>query len=75
MLHNDKVHHISHDIQKNEIYKLSSDGLSPMFEYAKIVEVVKSAPDLETAVSSLVEAVNQAGGTDNITVLALQCAN
>jgi len=26
-------------------------------------------------VSSLVEAANEAGGTDNVTVLALQCAN
>jgi serine/threonine protein phosphatase PrpC len=46
-----------------------------MVEDAKIAEMVKSSPDLETAVSGLVEAANQAGGTDNITVLALQCAN
>jgi serine/threonine protein phosphatase PrpC len=36
---------------------------------------VKAAADLELAVSSLVEAANEAGGTDNVTVLALQCAN
>jgi len=30
-------------------------------------------PDLEQAVSALVDAANQAGGTDNVTVLALQC--
>ena len=52
-----------------------SDGLSGMIEDAKIMEVVKGATDLELAVSSLVEAANEAGGTDNITVLALQCAN
>jgi serine/threonine protein phosphatase PrpC len=40
-----------------------------------MLEVIKSTPDLEAAVSTLVEAANAAGGTDNITVLALQCAN
>jgi serine/threonine protein phosphatase PrpC len=66
---------LAHDIQDKDVFLLCSDGLSGMVEDAKIVEVVKGAPDLETAVSSLVEAANQAGGTDNITVLALQCAN
>ena len=58
-----------------DVYLLCSDGLSGMIEDAKIMEVVKGATDLELAVSSLVEAANEAGGTDNITVLALQCAN
>ena len=35
------------------------------------MELVKGAADLEAAVSSLVEAANEAGGTDNVTVLAL----
>jgi serine/threonine protein phosphatase PrpC len=30
---------------------------------------------LEKAVSDLVEAANRAGGTDNITVLLLQCSS
>jgi protein phosphatase len=46
-----------------------------MVEDAKLLEVVRAAPDLEAAVASLIEAANAAGGTDNITVLALQCAN
>jgi serine/threonine protein phosphatase PrpC len=46
-----------------------------MIEDPKIMELVKGAADLESAVSSLVEAANEAGGTDNVTVLALQCAN
>jgi serine/threonine protein phosphatase PrpC len=46
-----------------------------MIEDDQIMELVKAAPDLELAVSKLVEAANEAGGTDNITVLALQCAN
>jgi len=44
-----------------------------MIEDPKLLEVVRGAPNLEAAVSGLVDAANQAGGTDNITVLALQC--
>ena len=66
---------LAHDIQDQDVFLLCSDGLSGMVEDAKIMELVKGSADLELAVSGLVEAANQAGGTDNITVLALQCAN
>ena len=61
---------LAHDIQDKDVFLLCSDGLSGMIEDAKIMELVKGAADLELAVSSLVEAANEAGGTDNITVLA-----
>ena len=66
---------LAHDIQDQDVFLLCSDGLSGMIEDAKIMELVKGSADLELAVSSLVEAANEAGGTDNVTVLALQCAN
>ncbi len=66
---------LAHDIQDKDVFLLCSDGLSGMIEDPKIMELVKGAADLELAVSSLVEAANEAGGTDNVTVLALQCAN
>jgi protein phosphatase len=66
---------LAHDIQDKDVFLLCSDGLSGMIEDPKIMELVKGAADLESAVSSLVEAANEAGGTDNVTVLALQCAN
>ena len=66
---------LAHDIQDRDTFLLCSDGLSGMVEDPKLLEVVKGATDLETAVSNLIEAANAAGGTDNITVLALQCAN
>ncbi|HVR03116.1 MAG TPA: Stp1/IreP family PP2C-type Ser/Thr phosphatase [Polyangia bacterium] len=66
---------LAHDIQDRDTFLLCSDGLSGMVEDPKLLELVKSATDLETAVSSMIEAANAAGGTDNITVLALQCAN
>jgi protein phosphatase len=66
---------LAHDIQDHDVFLLCSDGLSGMIEDPKMLEVIKSTTDLEAAVSTLVEAANAAGGTDNITVLALQCAN
>ena len=66
---------LAHDIQDRDVFLLCSDGLSGMIEDPKMLELVKGAADLEAAVAGLIEAANQAGGTDNITVLALQCAN
>jgi protein phosphatase len=63
------------DIQDGDVYVFCSDGLSGMIEDETIARVLKTTPDLEQAVSQLVEAANQAGGTDNVTVLALQCMN
>jgi protein phosphatase len=61
------------DITEGDMFVLCSDGLSGMVNDKLIGEAVKSAGDLEAAVSSLVEEANKAGGTDNITVLALEC--
>jgi serine/threonine protein phosphatase PrpC len=61
------------DIQDGDVFVLCSDGLSGMVDNKKLVETVKAAGDLEHAVTGLVDAANQAGGTDNITVLALEC--
>jgi serine/threonine protein phosphatase PrpC len=44
-----------------------------MVEDPQVLEIVTHAPSLEVAVSGLVDAANHAGGTDNVTVLALQC--
>jgi serine/threonine protein phosphatase PrpC len=63
------------DIQDGDLFLFCSDGLSGMIEDDTIASVLGSTPDLEQAVSQLVEAANKAGGTDNVTVLALQCLN
>ena len=49
---------------------LCSDGLNDMVEDAKILELVRSG-DLQESVSALVDAANDAGGKDNITVVLL----
>jgi protein phosphatase len=64
---------LAHDIHDQDIFIMCSDGLSGMVEDPKLLEVVRGAGNLEAAVSGLVDAANAAGGTDNITVLALQC--
>jgi serine/threonine protein phosphatase PrpC len=61
------------DIRDGDLFLLCSDGLTGMVDEKRIREMLKGAPDLEGAVTSLVEAANHAGGTDNITVLALEC--
>ena len=61
------------DIEGGDVFVFCSDGLSGMIEDDVILKTVVEHPDLEQAVSALVDAANQAGGTDNVTVLALQC--
>jgi len=61
------------DIQGGDVFVFCSDGLSGMVEDDAILKIVTDSADLEQAVSGLVDAANQAGGTDNVTVLALQC--
>jgi serine/threonine protein phosphatase PrpC len=61
------------DIQDGDVFVLCSDGLSGMVDNRKLADTVRKSDDLENAVTGLVEAANSAGGTDNITVLALEC--
>jgi serine/threonine protein phosphatase PrpC len=64
---------MAEDITDGDVFVLCSDGLSGMVDNKKLMETMKKSGDLEAAVTSLVEAANQAGGSDNITVLALEC--
>jgi len=61
------------DIQDGDLFVLCSDGLSGMVDNRKLIDTVRKTDDLERVVTGLVEAANGAGGTDNITVLALEC--
>jgi serine/threonine protein phosphatase PrpC len=61
------------DIQDGDVFVLCSDGLSGMVDNRKLADTVLKSNDLENAVTGLVDAANQAGGSDNITVLALEC--
>ncbi len=62
-----------HQIKSGDVYVLCSDGLSGMVTDPQINEIVSRSKSLERAVAELVDAANRAGGTDNVTVLLLQC--
>lgn len=52
-----------------DVYLLSSDGLTDMVPEPRIGELLGAAPDLTAAARALVDAANDAGGRDNITVV------
>jgi protein phosphatase len=59
-------------VQPGDLYLLCSDGLWGVVPDGKIATVLATAPDLETACQLLVDAANEAGGPDNITVLLVR---
>jgi protein phosphatase len=63
----------SEEIRDADIFLLCSDGLSGMVDVPTMRDLLKVGVDLDEAVQKLVDAANKAGGTDNITVLVLEC--
>jgi protein phosphatase len=61
------------EVKDGDIFLLCSDGLSGMVELPTICDLLKAGVDLDDAAHKLVEAANNAGGADNITVLLLDC--
>lgn len=57
--------------KKGASYLLCSDGLTDMVDSANIIQIVSSEKNVDEKVEELIEAANQAGGKDNITVLLL----
>src|SRR3954452_19498051 len=53
-----------------DVYLLCSDGLTTMVKDARIAELLAEHEHLDALVRALVEEANQAGGRDNITVVA-----
>jgi protein phosphatase len=56
-------------LQNGDIVLVCCDGLTGMLEDEQIAEFLKAESNLEAATRNLVDAANQAGGTDNITVV------
>ena len=54
------------------MYLLCSDGLTTMLREDRIAATLASSDSLDDAVSSLVRQANEAGGRDNITVVAFR---
>ena len=59
-------------VQEADAFLLCSDGLTKELSSAQICAVMDEAEDAEEAARQLVELANQAGGTDNITVVVIR---
>jgi protein phosphatase len=57
-----------------DVFLLCSDGLTTMVKEPRIAEVLARSQSLDEAVSRLVREANDAGGRDNITVVAFRVA-
>jgi protein phosphatase len=58
-----------HDVLPGDTYLLCSDGLSDMLEDESIAQLLQANDALPQAASALVDAANDAGGKDNISVV------
>ncbi len=58
--------------QAGDIYLLCSDGLSGMLTDDRMASIMDGQRDLDTQCEQLIDAANQAGGTDNITVILVR---
>ncbi|MFO7151652.1 MAG: Stp1/IreP family PP2C-type Ser/Thr phosphatase [Bacillota bacterium] len=61
----------THEYMKGDIFLLCSDGLTNMLEDEKIKEIILKSGSIETAADGLVQAANDRGGYDNITVVLI----
>lgn len=61
-----------HQVEAGDIYLMCSDGLSDMVEDAAIARIVAAPVELEEKASQLVDAANENGGRDNISVLMVE---
>jgi PPM family protein phosphatase len=52
-----------------DVYLICSDGLTGMVDEARVGELLEAAPSLSSAARTLIDAANDAGGRDNITVV------
>jgi PPM family protein phosphatase len=52
-----------------DVYLICSDGLTGMVDEARVGELLQAAPSLSAAARTLIDAANDAGGRDNITVV------
>jgi PPM family protein phosphatase len=52
-----------------DVYLICSDGLTGMVDETRVGELLAAAPSLSSAARTLIDAANDAGGRDNITVV------
>jgi serine/threonine protein phosphatase PrpC len=63
-----------HDVLPGDVYLLCSDGLSDMLDDPSIAQVMQAHDGLESCTRALIEAANDAGGKDNISVVLVRAS-
>lgn len=61
-----------HDMHDGDVIVICCDGLTGMVSDERIARIVRSTPVLDDACRTLVQAANDAGGIDNITVVLVR---
>ena len=61
-----------HDVLPGDLYLLCSDGLSDMVDDEAISQLLQSCELLPEAAQALIDAANEAGGKDNISVVLVR---
>ncbi|MEK6326729.1 MAG: Stp1/IreP family PP2C-type Ser/Thr phosphatase [Actinomycetota bacterium] len=67
-----EVDTMTYRARPGDVYLLCSDGLTTMVREDRIAATLANTESLDEAVSSLVREANEAGGRDNITVVAFR---
>jgi serine/threonine protein phosphatase PrpC len=66
---------LEHRLQDGDVVMLCSDGLHGMLNDQRLAQLLVPVPDsLEEATARLIDAANEAGGKDNVTVVLLRYA-
>lgn len=63
-----------HDVQPGDVYLMCSDGLSDMLDDAAIGQVLQAHDSLTASCQALIDAANDAGGKDNISVVLVRAS-
>lgn len=61
-------------VEAGDVFLLCSDGLTDMLKPHAIAALISRASDLDEACDSLIDAANENGGRDNISVLLIEAA-
>ncbi len=69
------VDHHTWRARAGDVYLICSDGLTSMVPEGDVAEIIGSSDSLAGAGSALIDAANQAGGRDNITVILFRLEN
>jgi len=64
-----EVDHFSVGARDGDVFLLCSDGLTSMIPETEVELILNNQPELSRAADELVQAANDAGGRDNITVI------